>query len=110
MEQGGGFRDLEKGGVKTGMHGPGLPPAPHSRGPGHPPSLHTSPGAYCGLLLQAVQHLPYTYGGRWRLSAIPNLAPWAHPSGQMFSSQAPKRQDQDCPLATLGPGFSTLYR
>lgn len=68
MEQGDGFRDVEKGGVKTGMYGPGLPPAPRSRGPGHPPSLHTSPGTYCGLLLQGVQGLPCTCGGRWRLS------------------------------------------
>lgn len=76
-------------------------------------TLHQAPTVGCCCKGCSVSPVPVEAGGTClalRDTTVRNLAPWAHPSGQMFSSQAPKRQGQDCPLATLGPGFSTLYR
>ena len=68
---------MEKGGVETGMHGPGLLPAPHSRGQANPPSLHThkapAVGHFCGLY--EVSPAPEEAGGAHpglRNTTVPN--------------------------------------
>lgn len=80
---GGGFRNLEKVGINTGlgtdMHGPGLLPAPHSSGAGCPPSLcqpvhpcthHQAPTTGCCPRVCGVSPAPLEAGGggRWCLS------------------------------------------